>query len=735
MKIFAKRIYKKLSSKLQVIHSRLKTIDSIKTQVGTTWRTAVLIAFFLTFSITGINTHAHTPHDMVIGLGVSPNFAVDKTLYLATDGPLTGWGYEDILRSTDGGTTWTNIPNGMDHPFKFSAIRVSPNFGNDNTLFVATRGGGVYQSLDRGNSWQRFSTGLPKGNLIVTKLEIAGSKGVDGYVLFLSDVNGTLFRRPITQTDWIQVQGPSAVAVIAASPDFTQDTTVITANASGNLRISTNGGTGWNDIGNPAGGAVYDIAIAPGGSREIFLATHSGIFYSDDSGSTFTKKLSNLPAGAINNVAISPNYLTDRTVFCTSVTKAVYKSTDGGSNWTLFNSGAVITKQTTALNEFSELQISSTFSTDKTVFLSAFDGLFVSTDGGSIWKQKQTRVNLLTGLSLSPFFKDDHRLIATSYFGSVYSSADSGATWTISNWPGRLRLNTFDSNFTKNGTGSPTAVSATSQHLGFSSDFGETWNVVDIPYLLTIASTRVSMSVLAVSPDFDINQDIYLGTRDHGILQTVDRGVSWRTPRGVPTTSQTTSLVVSPNYVNDRTAFAANRAGAVWRTTNGGESWLRIGASSIVTPSGPAHKYTWIAVSPNFAADQLVLVGTNNGVFRSGDGGDSWVPLISNEIGPANVIQQIEFSPDFSNDRIVYVNVRGKGLYRVPLNLGGNGWVVASTPQNMGQWLLERNIQFSEFRISPTFAQDSTLMGVARKVVYISRDGGLTWAVAGRPGV
>jgi hypothetical protein len=92
------------------------------------------------------------------------------------------------------------------------------------------------------------------------------------------------------------------------------------------------------------------------------------------------------------------------------------------------------------------------------------------------------------------------------------------------------------------------------------------------------------------------------------------------------------------------------------------------------------------------------------------------------------LIQQVEFSPGFGSDRTIYVTVRGRGLYSVTL---GNDGLVASAPQNVGQWLLDRNIQFTEFRLSSGFAQDATILGAARDSIYISRDGGLAWELAG----
>ncbi|SEQ22087.1 WD40/YVTN/BNR-like repeat-containing protein [Nitrosomonas ureae] len=694
-----------------------------------------LFAFLILLCISSNKIHAHNPHDMVFGLGISPNYATDKTLFLSTDAEATSDQYTNILRSSDGGATWIRLPNGLDNVFADISIRVSPNYGTDNTVFATTKGDGVYQSVDQGNSWQLSNTGL--FNLKVKELTIA-KLGNNDYVVFLTTMNGQLYRRSRTETTWTRLQNSTlGIQLVAVSPSFTTDLTAITVNKTGNLQKSTDGGFTWNSIGNIAGTTFHDIAMSGGNPKEVFLATADGIYYSDNTGATFTLKPANLPLEAINNVSLSPNYLTDRTVFCTSLTKAVYKSTDGGDSWTYHASGAAVTGQTAALEEFSELQVSNTFSADQTVFLSAYDGLFISKDGGITWAQKQTRRNLLTGVALSPNFINDQSVIATTYFGGgIYTSTDRGATWTMdrTGWPVpnslSLPMSAFDVNFSQNQSGSPTAVaSRNTGHIGFSNDFGQNWTTKFIPKITEISPFAVYINAFVLSPTFETDREIYLGTRSHGILQTLDGGNSWRWLRGVPTTSHIVSLAISPNYANDRTAFTANRSGEVWRTTDGGNSWLQSRNFDAITLRGlPGQQHLSIAVSPQFAADKLVFIGTSNGLYRSKNGGNVWTTMTQNHIGPGNAIHQVEFSPNFSNDRLIFVNVHGKGLYKIKLNNKGN----IATSKNIGTSLLQENIQFTEFRLSPGFALDATILGVARDSTYISNDGGLTWTLAGK---
>ncbi|WP_242447338.1 WD40/YVTN/BNR-like repeat-containing protein, partial [Nitrosomonas supralitoralis] len=572
-------------------------------------------------------------------------------MFAVTDGAYTGWRYDEILRTTDGGLTWTNIPNGMDHPYEFSVLRVSPKFSTDQTVFAGFKGKvGVYRSTKRGDSWEPYNTGLSPSNKIVKKMEVAESS--TGYVLFFADGNGALFRRSNADSSWVQIlDKTNKVAVIAISPNYATDKTLLIASNAGSLRKSTNGGIDWTNLGTPTGTVIYDMAIAPG-AAEIFLATPNfGIFYSKDGGSSFINKGVNLPHEAINNIAVSPNYLIDRTVFCTSLTQSVYKSTDRGDNWTLFNSHAKITGQTPLLLELTDLQISRTYATDKTVFLPVFDGLFMSKNGGIKWLQRQTRIDILTGLALSPSFHTDHKMIATTYFGKgIVISSNNGTTWSTSGWPnptGR-KMNFFDSQIVKNLNGSQTVVSATSGGIGNSTDFGTSWSVKFVPRF--IDSKIVSFTALAASPNFASDNEIYLGTRLHGVIQTKDAGKTLRLQHGVPDTHPITSVVVSPNYANDRTAFAATRNGEVWRTQNGGVTFLRVGASSIISQGWPGQKYTWVAISPQFSTDKLVIVGTTSGIYRSTDGGTTWNKETNATVGSNAVVQQVEFSPNFAID-------------------------------------------------------------------------------------
>ena len=695
-------------------------------------RTRIAVLTFL-LALASSAVCAHNPHDPVLALGVSPNYASDKTLYVSTFAEWN-WGYKDILRSTDGGGTWTKLPKGLDNHTRVIAIRLSPSFTLDRTVYAATSGDGIYASTNLGNSWQAINTGLV--GRTIGELKIAGSP-YGGHTLFAAPTTGGLFRRTSAQSAWTQVLSTTIkLRVVTPSPDFTTDLTVLAADAAGDLRISTDGGLSWVDHGKPAAAVIYDMAIAPGGAKVIFLATsRRGIFYSANSGGSFKNMVANLPAEAVNNVAVSPNYNVDHTVFCTTPTHSVYKSTNAGASWALTPTGAVITRQTSLITEFSELQVSNTYPSDGAVFLSAFDGLFVSSKAGTAWGQRQTRVGVVTDLAFSTTFATDLRVMAANYAeGGLYSSADRGTAWTRV-WDGWLHpgnsLSSFAIDFVRNHAGPPMAIATKNfSQIGFTSNFGATWSVKAIPNMLdsTQAVSAVYPNVMSVSPQFDNDREIYLGTRTHGVLHSSNGGTSWVAAPGVPKTQEIMASAISPGYAHDHTALVVSADGRVWRTTDNGSHWSQVGATTIKTRGG-GQRVPSLAFSPNIAVDHLVLVGTNNGVYESTDEGATWKSINDATIGSANIIQQIEFSPGFASDHQLFVNVRAHGLYSVAMDTSGA--VTASL--NIGASLLDRNIQFNVFHLSPTYSQDATILGASERDVYRSTDGGMTWALVGSP--
>jgi photosystem II stability/assembly factor-like uncharacterized protein len=118
---------------------------------------------------------------------------------------------------------------------------------------------------------------------------------------------------------------------------------------------------------------------------------------------------------------------------------------------------------------------------------------------------------------------------------------------------------------------------------------------------------------------------------------------------------QVTQIVLSPDFARDGTLYLvawtldATGGQAILRSTDGGQSFTRLGG----LPNGEELALT-LAISPNFAQDKTLFAGglrreaMGEGVWKSTDGGDTWIPVWE---GLAHLrINRIEISPRFADD-------------------------------------------------------------------------------------
>lgn len=176
---------------------------------------------------------------------------------------------------------------------------------------------------------------------------------------------------------------------------------------------------------------------------------------------------------------------------------------------------------------------------------------------------------------------------------------------------------------------------------------------------------------VVVSPDWAQDQTLFavLMSTDEGlgIWKSTDAGWSWRMANTGLSDLAATDLVVSPAFALDQTLFATARRGGLYRSTDGGQSWVALsGRYSLPDPSRmPASA---IALSPTYAQDQTLYV-SHQGLQRSTDGGETWERVFAEELSTA-------LSPEFAEDRTAFGWTGSGGLLRS--TDGGESWQPAS---------------------------------------------------------
>jgi len=331
--------------------------------------------------------------DFVVGLGVSPDFANDRTIAAATY-------VKGAYLSTDAGTDWTMIDRGLGQRpgsgNKFAPIRrlhnmtFSPDYARDHTLFSA--GWTAFlRSTDRGGSWQAVRVdpeadssllrqyvlgvapdyprrhelylGTRQGD--VYRSERAGVPGSWSHVgatgvrvrtlVFDPDAaSGTVFAGTaagvMKSTDrgstWTRT-GPDGETMLAISPEFDTDGTLFAASPDRGLFVTRDGTASWSPVTLPGSRGVEAVAVSPafGTDHTVLVSLVGGpLLRSTDGGRTFAPTGSNLNAGGYviadftnpsgSPIQFSPTYAKDRTVFAYG-SRNVLRSTDRGSSWTV----------------------------------------------------------------------------------------------------------------------------------------------------------------------------------------------------------------------------------------------------------------------------------------------------------------------------------------------------------------------------------------------------------------
>jgi photosystem II stability/assembly factor-like uncharacterized protein len=233
---------------------------------------------------------------LISSLAVDPS---NTNVVYAGTGDYHGYGRyaEGLKKTTDGGTTWTqlSLPSGTN---VVTDIIVDPETPTTVTVSLASRSavsGGIYRSTDGGSTWSNVGPAANIGELSISALDRSSNRtyygaGPDagGYSLYKSTDRGSTWTPVATPTTSGGAPG------IATSP--VDPLTVYFLNTS-NQRIykSLDGGANWSDItaGFPGGynwsQAWYDwhINVSRNGSNDVIYVGLIDLVQSPDGGATW----------------------------------------------------------------------------------------------------------------------------------------------------------------------------------------------------------------------------------------------------------------------------------------------------------------------------------------------------------------------------------------------------------------------------------------------------------------
>ncbi|WP_156025370.1 hypothetical protein [Thermogemmatispora carboxidivorans] len=223
---------------------------------------------------------------------------------------------------------------------------------------------------------------------------------------------------------------------------------------------------------------------------------------------------------------------------------------------------------------------------------------------GGAWESTGLQREHIRALVVNP--ADPAQLYAGDAQDGIFASSDAGQHWQAHNQglPLPLAVNalSFDASERR-------LYAATSRGVFLSSDGGGHWQAIDqgLP-----ADSCTSLAI-----DLEHASMLYVGTAHHGVFLSSDGGEHWQEAnQGLPANLPINDLV----YVSDRGQLWVATVDGIYRSDNGGQSWSLLSRG---LPEGiTVYRVRPAALSggePN-----LVLAGTDQGIFLSHDDGASW---------------------------------------------------------------------------------------------------------------
>ncbi len=136
------------------------------------------------------------------------------------------------------------------------------------------------------------------------------------------------------------------------------------------------------------------------------------------------------------------------------------------------------------------------------------------------------------------------------------------------------------------------------------------------------------VGAVCVAVDPEAPRHVYVGTFDHGLFCSSDRGETWRQPERPPAESRVLSVAVSRAADH---AYAGTEPNNLYRSEDHGVTWERLPALREL-PSEPTWSFPprpWThhvrTIAPHPVDPAQLSVGIElGGVMRSADGGASW---------------------------------------------------------------------------------------------------------------
>ena len=583
-----------------------------------------------------------------------------------------------VLRSSDGGDTWTHLGSADFCGVAFYRIAVHPT--NHDVLFAATTHG-LLRSQDGGATWMPMTSGLPPlSTTVIACTDVAYHPdnvnrawcAFRGSGLYRTDDANAVTPTWSKLNTGLQADGMGRIALAVAPSNHNAIFALIAPfpepvqNPKGVVYGSTNGGDTWSTITTvPTVQSSYNLNIAVDVSNpDVLYLSCRELYKSVQSGGNWTTESIGTRIHVDNHAFAS--HPTNHLQIYAGTDGGIYQSADGGSTWDdSINEGLVITQfEFIGQHPESDAQViggtqdngTAMFRNNLVFYHSAdFDGGQAGIDPTNPKNVIHTFCSLPRKRNHPENGKGIERSVTAGKFGTYTDISDN-----LPPAGGSGAKVLFYPPWTYEDTNSHNLAFGTNELRLSAAQGTDKWPIsITLP---GIGSGRVS-AIHYVSPSL-----IYCGTSNGLVYKAMKSGSTWTATKVsasplparwiwdiflVPGTSDVLVL-----------AMAGYRTAHVWKGTLSGGSWRWAhlsGAPSHRLPDAPANA---LQVDP--AAPNMMYVGTDVGVWATTDGGANWNPFSD---GLPNVgVHDLKLH---APTRLLRAATHGRGLWECQLNVAG----------------------------------------------------------------
>ena len=415
--------------------------------------------------------------------------------------------------------------------------------------------------------------------------------------------------------------------------------------------------------------------------------------------------LAHRPHDVVTQVKLSPSYSSDKTLY-SLVRGNLFKSTDAGNSWKRIVQGL------DTLTPFSTLTIDQ--AQGQVLAMGTYgDGIFRSDDQGESWQQSNEGLDTLDIGVVYSLPSDAQVMLAAGTDGGLSRSTDGGQTW----------FSVVDASQTfaviTEAEGTLWAGDETGLLLS-SNNGGQSWQS-----LLTVADD--SITALAGN-----SQVLYVGTASKGVFRINPDTLEVLEVNGGLEDLRIQDVKLLPG--NTRGVMVSSWDRGISISLDSGGTWTDYPQGLIKDKQADefeTHHFSEIALSDNFLVDKAAFLGGFNGLYRSIQGGQQWREI---ETLARGVVVAMDVSPNYAEDgtlalttyvgKIMMSNDEGK-TWELTMNgvevprLNGNFEPSYQDPR-----------RFFDMAFSPDYASDKTLFTSGLWTKFLrSTNGARSWSL------